>query len=83
LVPAGYKINTRIFFFNNPDPEKIRNIVKLRANEFINVQGKKLQFSLGVRLYALPHSVSSVRLVIVQTDTDDSIKKKDEPNAKD
>jgi len=82
LIPSGYKLNTMLFFFNNPDSEKIRNIVKVKASEFINVAGKKMQFSVGVRLYALPHEVCSVRLILIRIDLDEFMLKTDKNSAR-
>jgi len=66
LVPENYKISMLPTFFNNIDSERIGTVIRDTTSEFLIDTPKKVMFSIAVKVYAYPHGVCSVRVVLLK-----------------
>lgn len=67
LVPDGFKISLFPSFFNTSDSERIGNVIRDTATDFlINGVPKKVMFSIGVKVFNYNHRINSIRIILVK-----------------
>lgn len=53
-------------FFNHIDPERIGTVIRDSSSKFLIETGKKVKFSVGVKIFPYKSNVNSVRIVLVK-----------------
>ena len=66
MVPENFKISMLPAFFNHTDAERIGTVIRDSSSKFLIETGKKVKFSVGVKIFPYNSNVNSVRIVLVK-----------------
>lgn len=73
LTPVNYRVKMLPAFFNSIDSERIGTVIRDQSSTFLLSTGKKVLFSVAVKIYAYNSEVNSVRILLVKMEADPTL----------
>ena len=72
-MPVNFQIKMLPAFFNSIDSERIGTVINTESFDFLINTGKKVLFSVGVKIFPYGSEINSVRILIVKMEHDPSL----------